>query len=338
MRRERRPRGQWGVTALNFPTVLWTSLPSPVPWATKTPEENQMSVGLLAVVDDILTAALKASAKTAGVVIDDAAVTPQYVQGLSPARELHVVWRIALGSLFNKFIIIIPLALLLSAFAPWVLPFLLILGGTYLCFEGAEKVTEWFGAHHGTAETESRDEGKLIFGAIRTDLILSTEIMLIALASLDPDFGIWMTLGALVVIGLGMTVLVYGAVALLVKIDDIGLSLMKNPARQVRRTGARIVAAMPAVFRVIGIIGTVAMLWVGGHLVIANLAETFWHAPYDLLHAVTRSVESAGPALVWVTDTAMSLVFGLILGLIIVGIVFGLSGLLKRHKPDVVEA
>ncbi|SDO47995.1 hypothetical protein SAMN05216368_11945 [Cryobacterium flavum] len=294
-----------------------------------------MSVGLLAVVDDILTAALKASAKTAGVVIDDAAVTPQYVQGLSPARELHVVWRIALGSLFNKFVIIIPLALLLSAFAPWVLPFLLIFGGTYLCFEGAEKVTEWFGTHHVADETESRDEGKLIFGAIRTDLILSTEIMLIALASLDPDFGIWMTLGALVVIGLGMTALVYGAVALLVKIDDIGLALMENPARQVRRTGARIVASMPTVFRVIGIIGTVAMLWVGGHLVIANLAETFWHGPYDLLHVVTHSVESAGPAVVWLTDTGLSAVFGLTLGLIIAGITFALSGLLKRSKPPV---
>ncbi|MGY4858524.1 DUF808 domain-containing protein [Cryobacterium sp. AP23] len=292
-----------------------------------------MSVGLLAVVDDILTAALKASAKTAGVVIDDAAVTPQYVQGLSPARELHVVWRIALGSLFNKFIIIIPLALLLSAFAPWVLPFLLILGGTYLCFEGAEKVTEWFGVHHATEETEARDEGKLIFGAIRTDLILSTEIMLIALASLDPDFGIWMTLGALVVIGLGMTLLVYGAVALLVKIDDIGLALMKNPVRKVRRTGARIVRSMPAVFRVIGIVGTVAMLWVGGHLVIANLAETIWHGPYDVLHAVTHAIESAGPVVVWTTDTAMSAVFGLVLGLIVVVIVLGVSRVLKRNQP-----
>jgi hypothetical protein len=291
-----------------------------------------MSVGLLAVVDDILTAALKASAKTAGVVIDDAAVTPQYVQGLSPKRELHVVWRIALGSLFNKFVLIIPLALLLSAFAPWVLPFLLIFGGTYLCFEGAEKVTEWFGVHHAALETETRDEGKLIFGAIRTDLILSTEIMLIALASLDPDFGIWLTLGALVVIGLSMTALVYGAVAVLVKIDDIGLALMKNPAQQMRRIGARIVASMPAVFRVIGIIGTVAMLWVGGHLVITNLAETFWHGPYDMLHAVTNAVEAAGPVVVWVTDTAISAVCGLVLGLFVVAIVLGVTRLLSRNK------
>ncbi|MDO9395404.1 MAG: DUF808 domain-containing protein [Herbiconiux sp.] len=292
-----------------------------------------MSVGLLAVVDDILTAALKASAKTAGVVIDDAAVTPQYVQGLTPARELPVVWRIALGSLFNKFVIIIPIALLLTAFAPWVLPFLLIIGGAYLCFEGAEKVSEWFGMHHEAADDGARDEKKLVFGAIRTDLILSTEIMLIALASLDPDFGIWMTLGALAVIGLGMTALVYGAVALLVKIDDVGLRLMKSRTRGVRRTGARIVAAMPAVFRVISIVGTVAMLWVGGHLVIANLAETFWHGPYDLLHVVTHAVEAAGPVVVWLADTAFSAVFGLVLGAIIVVIVTLVSRLVKRGQP-----
>jgi predicted DNA repair protein MutK len=291
-----------------------------------------MSVGLLAVVDDILTVAIKASAKTAGVVIDDAAVTPQYVQGLSPARELRVVLQIALGSLFNKFIIIIPLALLLSAFAPWVLPWLLIIGGTYLCFEGAEKVTEWFGVHHGTEATEARDERKLVFGAIRTDLILSTEIMLISLASIDPDFGIWMTLGALAVIGLGMTILVYGVVALLVKIDDVGLALMKHSVRKVRRTGARIVRAMPAVFRVISVVGTVAMLWVGGHLVIANLAETFWHGPYDLLHTVTHAIDGAGPVIVWVTDTAISAVVGLALGLVIIGIMMAVSRVVKKKE------
>jgi len=292
-----------------------------------------MSVGLLAVVDDILTAALKASAKTAGVVIDDAAVTPQYVQGLTPARELRVVLYIALGSLFNKFVIIIPIALLLTAFAPWVLPWLLIIGGVYLCFEGAEKVTEWFGLHHAAEDTGARDEKKLVFGAIRTDLILSTEIMLISLASLDTGMGIWMTLGVLVVIGLGMTLLVYGAVALLVKIDDVGLAMMKNPAKRMRRTGARIVAAMPAVFRVIGIVGTVAMLWVGGHLVIANLAETFWHGPYDMLHAVTHAVEAAGPVVVWLADTAVSAVFGLVLGLIVVAIVMGATRVLSRKQP-----
>ncbi|MCR2802103.1 MULTISPECIES: DUF808 domain-containing protein [unclassified Microbacterium] len=289
-----------------------------------------MSVGLLAVVDDILTAALKASAKTAGVVIDDAAVTPQYVQGITPARELPVVWKIALGSLVNKFVIIIPIALLLTAFAPWVLPFLLIIGGGFLCYEGAEKVLEWFGKHHAHADDEPRDEKKLVLGAVRTDLILSTEIMLISLANLDPDFGIWMTLGALVVIGLAMTIVVYGAVALLVKIDDVGLRLMKSASRRVRRTGVRIVASMPAVFRVISVIGTVAMLWVGGHLVIANLAETLWAGPYDLLHVATHAVEAAGPVVVWIVDTLISAVFGLALGLLIVLVISGISRAVKR--------
>src|SRR5690606_35858749 len=156
-----------------------------------------MSVGLLGVVDDTLGAAMRASAKAAGVVIDDAAVTPQYVQGLSPARELPVVGKIALGSIANKFLIIIPVALLLTAFAPQVLPYLLILGGAYLCFEGAEKVVEWFGVEHGHADEETRDETRLIFGAIRTDLILSTEIMLISLASLESDLSLWMMLAVL---------------------------------------------------------------------------------------------------------------------------------------------
>ncbi len=295
-----------------------------------------MSVGLLAVVDDILSAALKASAKTAGVVIDDAAVTPQYVQGITPARELPVVWKIALGSLVNKFVIIIPIALVLTAFAPWVLPYLLILGGGFLCFEGAEKVLEWFGLHHGTAEDGPRDEGKLVFGAVRTDLILSTEIMLIALTSLDPGLDIWMTLGALLVIGLAMTALVYGAVALLVKIDDIGLRLMKSPKRGMRRTGARVVASMPTVFRVIGIIGTVAMLWVGGHLLIENLGETFWSGPHDLVHAATHLIEGAGVVVVWIAETAMSAVFGLAVGLVIAGIVLAVSRLRRREPvhPD----
>ncbi|NQX25602.1 DUF808 domain-containing protein [Curtobacterium sp. VKM Ac-2852] len=291
-----------------------------------------MSVGLLAVVDDILSAALKASAKTAGVVIDDAAVTPQYVQGLEPARELPVVGRIALGSLFNKFIIIIPLALLLTAFAPGVLPWLLLLGGTYLCFEGAEKVTEWFGVHHEGGSDEAVTEPKLVFGAIRTDLILSTEIMLIALTGLDPDLGLWPTLGALIVIGLVMTAVVYGAVALLVKVDDIGLQMMKNSVRRTRRIGARIVRAMPMVFRVISVIGTVAMLWVGGHLVIANLAETFWHGPYDLLHVIEHALEAAGPVVVWIADTAVSAVVGLALGMVVAGIVLGIGRLRgKQH-------
>lgn len=280
-----------------------------------------MSVGLLAVVDDILSAAMKASAKTAGVVIDDAAVTPQYVQGLTPARELPVVGKIALGSIVNKFVIIIPIALMLTAWAPQVLPFLLIVGGTYLCFEGAEKVLEWFGFGHGHAETEDRDENRLVWGAVRTDLILSTEIMLISLASLDADMGMGMTLAVLAVIAILMTGIVYGAVALLVKLDDIGLKMAKNKERRVRHTGTRIVRSMPAVFRTISVIGTVAMLWVGGHLVLANLGEVGWHAPVDMLHAVEGFLAPLGGVVVWVGDTVVSAIAGLAIGLLIVGIV-----------------
>ncbi|MFD7869060.1 DUF808 domain-containing protein [Microbacterium sp. NPDC059771] len=292
-----------------------------------------MSVGLLAVVDDILSAAMKASAKAAGVVIDDAAVTPQYVQGITPARELPVVGKIALGSLVNKFVIIIPIALLLTAFAPWVLPYLLILGGSYLCFEGAEKVLEWFGVQHGHADEGARDERKLVFGAIRTDLILSTEIMLISLASLDKGLDVWSTLAILAVIALLMTVAVYGVVALLVKIDDIGLKMAKNPVQRVRHTGTRIVRSMPAVFRFISVLGTVAMLWVGGHLVLINLGEVGLHAPADLLHAVEHALEPLGGVVAWIVDTLISAIAGLVWGLVIVGIVLGIARLFGK-KPS----
>ncbi len=292
-----------------------------------------MSVGLLAVVDDILSAAMKASAKTAGVVIDDAAVTPQYVHGLTPARELPVVGKIALGSIVNKFVIIIPIALMLTAWAPQVLPFLLIIGGTYLCFEGAEKVLEWFGFGHGHEEQEARDEKKLVLGAVRTDLILSTEIMLISLASLDKGMGMGMTLAVLSVIALLMTGVVYGAVALLVKLDDIGLKMAKNKEKRVRHTGTRIVRSMPAVFRTISIIGTVAMLWVGGHLVLANLGEVGWHLPADMLHAVADFLAPLGVVIVWFGDTLVSAIAGLAVGLLVVGIVLLIAKIFGK-KPS----
>ncbi|POH72017.1 DUF808 domain-containing protein [Arthrobacter glacialis] len=294
-----------------------------------------MSVGLLAIVDDILTAALKASAKSAGVVIDDAAVTPQYVAGLTPARELPVVAKIARGSLINKFVFIIPLALLLTAFAPWVLPYLLIIGGVYLCYEGAEKVTEWFGHVHAHKEEGARDEKALIAGAVRTDLILSTEIMLISLSNLDPEMGFWMRLGALVVIALVMTGLVYGAVALLVKLDDVGIKMEASENSGTRRIGAGIVRSMPAVFRVISIIGTVAMLWVGGHLAILNVGEVGWHWPIDLLHKVEHALEPLGAVVTWFGDTLVSALAGLLIGLIAVGVMLLVQKLLpKRHHAE----
>lgn len=296
-----------------------------------------MSLGLLAVVDDILAAALKASAKSAGVVIDDAAVTPQYVQGLTPARELPVVGKIALGSLANKFLVIIPAAMVLSAFAPWALPFLLIVGGVYLCFEGAEKVLEWFGFGHGHEGEGGRDEKRLVLGAIRTDLILSTEIMLIGLADIDPNMEFWPRLAVLAVIALAMTVLVYGAVALLVKIDDMGLKMATNKAsRRVRHAGVRLVRSMPTVFRIISVTGTVAMLWVGGHLFIANVAEVGFTPLYDVLHVIEHALEPLGAVIVWFADTAVSAVVGFALGLAIIGVVLGVGRLVGK-KPSFEE-
>lgn len=284
-----------------------------------------MSVGLLAIVDDVLGAALKASAKTAGVVIDDAAVTPQYVQGITPARELPVVGKIALGSILNKTLVIIPIALLLSAFAPWILPWLLIAGGSYLAYEGAEKVLEWIrGSSHGHRHVvgEPTSEKGLVFGAIRTDLVLSAEIMLIALSSIDDTSSIWRTLGILLVIAAVMTIVVYGAVALLVKVDDIGLHMMANDhSRPVRRVGIRIVRTMPTVFKVISVIGTLAMLWVAGHLVIVNFGEIGVHLPHDILLNMEHALAPAGAFVVWLADTAVSAVVGLFWGLVVIQVV-----------------
>lgn len=281
-----------------------------------------MSVGLLAVVDDILSAAIKASAKSAAVVIDDAAVTPQYVRGISPARELPVVAKIALGSIANKTVLIIPAALALTAFAPWVLPYLLIVGGAFLCYEGAEKVGEWMRLVPVHADDGPRDESRLVWGAIRTDLILSAEIMLISLANLDEGMSLPMTLGVLVVIALAMTLIVYGSVALLVKIDDVGLHMATSRgSRSVRHAGVRIVRSMPAVFRVIGVVGAIAMLWVGGHLVIVNLGETLWAFPADLLHALELALAPLGGVVVWIVDTALSAVVGLAVGAVILAVI-----------------
>ena len=196
--------------------------------------------------------------------------------------------------------------------------------------EGAEKVLEWFGVHHGHADEGARNENKLVWGAIRTDLILSTEIMLISLANLEAGLDIWTTLAILAVIALLMTGVVYGAVALLVKIDDIGLRMAKNPVQRVRHTGTRIVRSMPAVFRFISILGTVAMLWVGGHLLIVNLGEVGIHIGADILHAIEHAFEPAGGFVVWIGDTLFSAVAGLVAGLIIVGIVLGIARLLGR--------
>ncbi|NLB46353.1 MAG: DUF808 domain-containing protein, partial [Microbacteriaceae bacterium] len=215
-------------------------------------------------IDDVVAGAAKASAKSAGVVIDDAAVSPQYVRGLNPKRELPVVWRITRGSLINKAIIIVGI-MLLSVWAPWVFPWLLLIGGTYLAYEGTEKVWHWIGAlrgHHEptspeqVAERTETDEKQIVASAVRTDLVLSIEIMLISLANIETDS--WgMRLAILIVVGLLMTIAGYGTVALLVKMDDGGFWLRRRRPRALKVIGTWRVRAMPVVFRLLTIVGVV---------------------------------------------------------------------------------
>lgn len=285
--------------------------------------------------DDVAALTTKTSAKAAGVVIDDAAVTPQYVSGVTPARELPMIWRITKGSLRNKLLFILPIALLLNAFAPWALVPILMLGGAYLCFEGAEKIAHKLSSDSKEQEEQAvnrtdQDEDALVKSAIRTDLILSAEIMIIALDEVK-DQEIWMEAAVLVAVGLFITFAVYGAVGLLVKIDDIGRGMIKRG--NAPKTGHALVKAMPHVLNAIGIIGTVAMLWVGGHLIVRGLDEVFgvdW--PH---HIIEQGQELVGGGMAgWLVDTGVSLIVGLIAGFIILGIVAAVGKLRGGHTSE----
>ncbi|OFK68745.1 MULTISPECIES: DUF808 domain-containing protein [unclassified Corynebacterium] len=284
-------------------------------------------------VDDVAALAGKTSAKAAGVVVDDAAVTPQYVQGVKPQRELPMIWRITKGSLINKLVIILPIALILSWIAPWALTPILMCGGTYLCFEGAEKIFHAV-LHRGekdekTVEEKGPDaEDSLVKSAITTDLILSAEIMVISLNEvIDQPF--WLRLGALVTVGVLLTLGVYGAVGLLVKMDDIGVALLKRHDGD-SALGTALVKGMPIVLKIIGIIGTAAMLWVGGHIVVKGLSEFGAEQPYGFIHHVTESIGNG--ALAWTADTALSMLCGFILGAVIVSIVMAVKATAERVK------
>ena len=281
--------------------------------------------------DDISAQAARAGSKAIGVVIDDAAVTPKYVTGLPAARELPIVWKIARASFFNKLVILLPAALLLDAFLPWLLTPLLMIGGLYLCFEGAEKV--WHALHHekehGPQEAETLDAAHLeetrVKGAIKTDFILSAEIMTIALNAIDSD-SFWTTAITLAAVAVGITVLVYGAVALLVKADDLGIKMRQGGnAAFTRALGAGIVSAMPKVLAVIAVIGTTAMLWVGGNIVVHGLHELGWHWPYETIHHIAvAAAETVGVAkgfVEWMVTAAVDGVIGLVLGLLLIPIV-----------------
>ncbi|MBP3088936.1 DUF808 domain-containing protein [Corynebacterium sp. sy017] len=271
-------------------------------------------------IDDVAAQAAKTSAKAAGVVIDDTAVTPRFVEGVTPARELPIIWRIARGSLFNKLIIILPIALLLNAIAPWALTPILMVGGAYLCFEGAEKIIEMFShSSHEDSQADSaqpKDEKTLVRGAITTDLILSAEIMVISLNEVANQ-PLWMEASVLIMVAFVVTLLVYGAVGLLVKIDDFGLALGKKDNESTQKIGRALVVAMPKILNVISIVGMFAMLWVGGHILITGLAELGFPLFHDLVEHVLHAIAPNGGLWHWLVETFLSLVFGTVVGGII---------------------
>jgi hypothetical protein len=292
-------------------------------------------------VDDVAGQAAKAGAKAAGAVIDDAAVTPKYVAGLPAARELPIVGRIAVGSIRNKLLILLPAALGLSAFAPWAIPPLLMLGGAYLCFEGAEKVAHALRPHpHRDKSAQSPPqsaehlETARVAGAVKTDFILSAEIMTIALAAL-PQQGLAMQALVLVVVALGITALVYGTVALIVKADDLGLALARGRAGLTRALGRGIVRAMPGVLRALTIVGTAAMLWVGGSIVLHGAEGLGLAAPAHAIKGIADLVAGAMPdggsgAVRWGVTAALDGLVGLMLGLGLVRVVERAMALLRR--------
>ncbi|MEO5696678.1 MAG: DUF808 domain-containing protein [Burkholderiaceae bacterium] len=278
-------------------------------------------------VDDVGAAAARATLKAAGVVVDDTAVTPQYVQGVAAQRELPMIKKIAIGSLRNKLLIILPVALLLSQFLPWLLTPILMLGGTFLCYEGAEKLWEVFSGTHTeaalTTEIDAAAEKKMVSGAIRTDLILSAEIMVISLNEV-ADEPFLSRAAILVVVGIAITLLVYGVVALIVKMDDVGIALTQRASKLAKKVGHALVRAMPGLLATISAVGTVAMLWVGGHILLVGIGDLGWHTPYDAVHHLELAVQGAtgalGGLLGWLVNTALSAVVGLLVGAVVVAV------------------
>jgi predicted DNA repair protein MutK len=289
--------------------------------------------------------AAKAGTKAAGVVIDDAAVTPKYVTGLPATRELPIIWQIARGSIFNKLVILLPLALLLSVFAPWMLPPLLMLGGSYLCYEGAEKVLHVLRPHHDEGpKPEALDAAHLekarIKSAIKTDFILSAEIMVLSLAAIEAD-GVVIRGLILAIVAIGITALVYGSVALLVKADDIGLKLASaGRLETTRHIGRGIVKAMPTVMTVVSTVGTAAMLWVGGSIMLHSLADLGFAAPYEAIHhaaeAVAHAVGLAQGFVAWsvtaLVDGILGLAWGFLLIPVVTHVLAPVAGLFTRGK------
>lgn len=309
-----------------------------------------MSVGLIALLDDVAMIAKAAAAslddmaagvaqagsKAAGVVIDDAAVTPAYVASFTPDRELPVIARIARGSLFNKLVILLPVALALSALLPWAITPLLMLGGLFLSYEGAEKLLEKLGGQtHGETPDAPVSDGKAfevarVKGAVRTDLILSAEIMAIALAEVadKPLIERAVILG---IVGVGITVLVYGVVALIVKADDIGLHLARGGTGLRLTIGRALVQGTPPLLTLLANVGTAAMLWVGGGILLHGAEQLGLAAPAHWQHGVAHAVEmAAGEALGWIAGAGIAGLVGLVIGMIVAGVLHGLPAVLRR--------
>ena len=323
-----------------------------------------MSVGLLgllddvagiakvaaASLDDVASQAARAGVKAAGVVIDDTAVTPGYVIGFAAKRELPIVGKIAAGSLRNKLLILLPAALALSYFLPWAITPLLMFGGAYLCYEGTEKVLEAIMPHSahqheaelGTVALNAQTlEDEKVASAIKTDFILSAEIMAITLAAL-PAGSFLMQAVVLAVVGIGITVAVYGVVALIVKADDVGIALAANARASAiagagRALGRAIVRGMPILLTILSVVGTAAMIWVGGGIVLHGLEIYGPPAIGSAVHAATDAAAHAFPSaaavLEWIVEAAISGVLGLLIGAAAIPIIgFAVAPAWKRLK------
>jgi uncharacterized protein len=281
-------------------------------------------------IDDVGAAAGRASVKAAGVVVDDTAVTPTYVHGLAAERELPIIKRIAKGSLRNKLLFILPAAMILSAISRDLVEVILMCGGTFLCYEGAHKIHHKLTHKEHVAEEnlpavalDAEAEEKTISGAIRTDFILSAEIMVIALKDV-LDEPIVARAVILVVVALLITVAVYGVVALIVKMDDVGLKMVQSGKPSAMSVGRKLVTGMPKLLALLSTVGTAAMLWVGGHILLAGAHELGWHWPAETVHSLADPVHdlaAVGGVLAWLIETAASAVVGLAIGFVVVMIV-----------------
>lgn len=279
--------------------------------------------------DDIAAQTMKASGKAAGVVIDDAAVTPRYVVGLKPERELPVVFSIARGSLLNKALLIVAI-LLLGNFLPWIITPLLIVGGVYLAYEGTEKVLHSFAPKTGKAHEEKlmgvetdpvKLEKEKVSGAIRTDFILSAEIMALTFATVTEQ-SLGMQIAVLIAVGILITVGVYGVVALIVKADDVGLAMARMQSRAMQVVGRGIVKGMPVFLTVLATVGTAAMLWVGGQIVTHGAAQMGFpaaeHVINDIALAAAALLPVAAGLVTWLVSTLLQAVVALIVGGIVI--------------------